>query len=260
MNSVGLIESRGLVALLEATDFILKNSPVKIIGIKTLKNGLLTLAVTGQPEYLKAAVESAVEAGRRVGEIYASSIIENPTEKLLDLFDEIFDKNISNNEKKEFIESDSLQFKNGQAASKPSLNKMSQVEKNVVEGEKKIKETNLKIRPKEKIFSRPEKIEKMQPTEETIKIENPASTTIERLRKEALGQISSYQNENKQQKIIVDSGTEPNKNKIDFDAIAKMNVHKLRHYAREFENFPIKGREISRANRNELVELFNKMK
>lgn len=47
------------------------------------------------------------------------------------------------------------------------------------------------------------------------------------------------------------------KKEIDFDAIGKMNVHKLRHYAREFPDFPIKGREISRANRNELVDLFN---
>ena len=43
---------------------------------------------------------------------------------------------------------------------------------------------------------------------------------------------------------------------VDFDAINKMNVHKLRHYAREFPEFPIRGRAISRANRDELVELF----
>ena len=47
---------------------------------------------------------------------------------------------------------------------------------------------------------------------------------------------------------------------IDFEAISHMNVHKLRHYAREFPNFPIKGREISRANRSELVELFRTIK
>ena len=39
-----------------------------------------------------------------------------------------------------------------------------------------------------------------------------------------------------------------------------MNVHKLRNYARSFPDFPIKGREISRANRIELVEFFNKLK
>ena len=48
-------------------------------------------------------------------------------------------------------------------------------------------------------------------------------------------------------------------NSVDFDAIEKMNVHKLRHYAREFSNFPIKGRAISRASRNELVELFKSL-
>jgi hypothetical protein len=35
-----------------------------------------------------------------------------------------------------------------------------------------------------------------------------------------------------------------------------MNVHQLRRFARDFENFPIKGREISRANRGELLDFF----
>ncbi len=43
---------------------------------------------------------------------------------------------------------------------------------------------------------------------------------------------------------------------VDFDTINKMNVHKLRNHARSFSNFPIKGREISRANRDELIAFF----
>ena len=46
----------------------------------------------------------------------------------------------------------------------------------------------------------------------------------------------------------------------DFELINQMNVHKLRHYARKFPDFPIKGREISRANRDELVEWFKSIK
>ena len=40
-NSIGLIESKGLVALVEAADVILKNSPVKVLGIHKLDNGLV---------------------------------------------------------------------------------------------------------------------------------------------------------------------------------------------------------------------------
>ena len=89
-NSIGLIESKGIVALIEAADVILKNSPVTILGIHKLENGLVSLAVSGNSDYVKAAIESGSEAGRRVGEIYASSVVDNPSKELLDLFSELF--------------------------------------------------------------------------------------------------------------------------------------------------------------------------
>ena len=89
-NSIGLVESKGLVALIEAADVILKNSPVVVLGIHKLENGLVTLAVTGNSDYVKAAIESGTEAGRRVGEIYASSVVDNPGKELLHIFSELF--------------------------------------------------------------------------------------------------------------------------------------------------------------------------
>jgi len=44
------------------------------------------------------------------------------------------------------------------------------------------------------------------------------------------------------------------------ETLEKLNVHELRRLAREFENFPIKGREISRANRQTLLEYFNRIR
>lgn len=89
-NSIGLIESKGLVALVEATDVILKNSPVKVLGIHKLDNGLVSLAISGNSDYVKAAIETGTEAGRRVGEIYASSVIDNPTNEMIKMFSELF--------------------------------------------------------------------------------------------------------------------------------------------------------------------------
>lgn len=62
-NSIGLIESRGIVALVEATDVILKNSPVKVLGIHKLNNGFVSLAVYGESDYVQAAVDAGTEAG-----------------------------------------------------------------------------------------------------------------------------------------------------------------------------------------------------
>lgn len=42
--------------------------------------------------------------------------------------------------------------------------------------------------------------------------------------------------------------------------LRELNVHELRHMARTFENFPIKGRQISKANRDELINYFDKMR
>ncbi len=115
-NSVGLIESKGLVALIEATDVILKNSPVKFLGIHKLENGLVSIAISGNSDYVRAAIDSGTDAGRKVGEIYSSSVIDNPTKELLELFSELFSESLSANiyakgTKKVFVSSKILEMK-----------------------------------------------------------------------------------------------------------------------------------------------------
>jgi len=74
-----------------------------------------------------------------------------------------------------------------------------------------------------------------------------SSSTIDRLKKEALGKTSPVEKTQ-----VTRSG------KINFTMpeLEVMNVHQLRRFARDFESFPIKGREISRANRGELLDFF----
>src|SRR3989339_613824 len=57
------------------------------------------------------------------------------------------------------------------------------------------------------------------------------------------------------EEIVSDGKTVPT-----VEELLELNVHKLRHLARSFENFPIKGRQISRANRDELIEHFNSIR
>lgn len=282
-NSIGLIESKGLVALIEAADVILKNSPVTILGIHKLENGLVTLAVSGDSDYVKAAIESGTEAGRRVGEIYASSVVDNPDKQLIELFIDLFP--VTKDYESVSKETNPINLISEIKNSEVSDSKFSFVEKKLKTESKREKSKPLqvtKITPVHKIKKNKEQTDNKfaskqdglsgESTEEKSKeievnITKPESTnplsTIERLRLEALG----LQNKSKSKKISVNEikkHTEVSnpiesidKKEIDFDAIGKMNVHKLRHYAREFPDFPIKGREISRANRNELVDLFN---
>jgi hypothetical protein len=97
--------------------------------------------------------------------------------------------------------------------------------------------------------------------------ESKPLNTIERLRKEALG-LEKKKKKSKEISVFSTKIIEDVKNEnstiansdADFNLINQMNVHKLRHYARKFPDFPIKGREISRANRDVLVEWFKAIK
>jgi ethanolamine utilization protein EutM len=260
MNSIGLIESRGLVALFEATDFILKNSPVKILGIKNLDNGLLTLGVSGDVEYVKAAIESAIDAGRRVGEIYATSVIENPTIELINLFTEIFGENIFKDKKKAPVEVIPEKVEKVKNISSEPIKKFTRIEKQKPEVKQESISKRLIIKKEKEIVEKKIEKESVKPQEKPAVHEKHSLSTIERLRREALGLISISGKKAKKELVVNESSNTSEDKEIDFDAIEKMNVHKLRHYAREFDNFPIKGREISRANRSELVELFKKIK
>lgn len=280
-NSIGLIESKGLVALVEATDVILKNSPVKVLGIHKLDNGLVSLAISGNSDYVKAAIETGTEAGRRVGEIYASSVIDNPTNEMIKMFSELFSgfdysqNSIVDNEPEKKVISENLTeadiFENFAKKIKPEskrekskplvVTKITTLKKNSIKNEKPSsnKESEKKDNRSNLFFEQKNKIEKPD-----VPLDSSASlSTIERLRQEALG-LKSKSISSKELSVS-DTTTSEIKNdadnivNVDFEAIDGMNVHKLRHYAREFPNFPIKGREISRANRDELVELFKKI-
>ncbi len=286
-HSIGLIESKGIVALIEAADVILKNSPVTILGIHKLDNGLVSLAVSGNSDYVRAAIESGVEAGRRVGEIYASSVVDNPGKELLEIFSEIFPDNEIykpvqdevNNDRIKFVEKipedKTNQFKSDVQHTKTDFkrekSKPLQVSKIApIHKIKKLKEkTDTKSSPKldETIENKIEDDKKVVDEKDLNKETTKPLSTIERLRKEALG-LENKEKKSKEitlpAKKIIDevkneNSTIANSN-ADFELINQMNVHKLRHYARKFPDFPIKGREISRANRDELVEWFKSIK
>lgn len=285
-NSIGLIESKGLVALIEAADVILKNSPVTILGIHKLENGLVTLAVSGNSDYVRAAIESGTEAGRRVGEIYASSVVDNPAKELLAMFGELFPRDEVFSSAPDEIKSLSINSDDKKADEKSNLfasvvkqvktefkrekSKPLQVTKiTPIHKVKKIKgQTDIQNKPKldETIEKKIEEIKKEIIQKDLIPETEKPLSTIERLRIEALGiegkkkkskEIAAAEKKNDEVKNVISSNKS---GVVDFEAIDRMNVHKLRHYAREFPNFPIKGREISRANRDELVEWFKTIK
>ena len=78
-QAIGMIETRGLVALVEATDAMLKSANVKLVGPMTqVGNAMVTVAVTGDVAAVKAATEAGKAAAQSLGEIVSISVIARP--------------------------------------------------------------------------------------------------------------------------------------------------------------------------------------
>ena len=79
-DAIGLLETKGLVALVQATDAMAKAANVQIIKRVQIGGGLVTTIVRGDVGSVRAAVEAGAAAASQVGELVASHIIPRPAE------------------------------------------------------------------------------------------------------------------------------------------------------------------------------------
>ncbi len=82
-EAIGLIETKGLVALVEATDAMAKAANVTIVKKISIGNALMTVIVRGDVGSVRAAVEAGSTAANQVGELVASHVIPRPAEGLV---------------------------------------------------------------------------------------------------------------------------------------------------------------------------------
>ena len=78
MQALGMVETKGLTALLEASDAMLKAANVTILGWDKIGSGMVTGFVTGDVAAVKAAVDAGAEAAGKVGEVIAVHVIPRP--------------------------------------------------------------------------------------------------------------------------------------------------------------------------------------
>ena len=79
-DAIGLIETKGLVGLVEATDAMAKAANVQIVKRVDIGGGLATTVVKGDVGSVRAAVESGANAASQVGELVSSHVIPRPAE------------------------------------------------------------------------------------------------------------------------------------------------------------------------------------
>jgi len=85
-EALGLIETRGLVALIEAADAMVKAANVTIVSWDKVDAGLVTVLVRGDVGSVKAATDAGASAARRVGELVSVHVIPRPGEDLERVF------------------------------------------------------------------------------------------------------------------------------------------------------------------------------
>lgn len=86
MEALGMVETRGLVAAIEAADAMVKAANVTLIGSEKIGSGLVSIMVRGDVGAVKSAVEAGGAAASRLGEVIATHVIPRPhndVEKLL---------------------------------------------------------------------------------------------------------------------------------------------------------------------------------
>ncbi len=79
-KAIGMIETRGLVALVQATDAMLKAANVEFKGWKKIGSGLCTAFIAGDVAAVKAGVDAGAAAARAIGEVVSVHVIARPHE------------------------------------------------------------------------------------------------------------------------------------------------------------------------------------
>ncbi len=223
--ALGLIETKGLIGAIEAADAMVKAANVKLVSKEKITAALVTIKVVGEVAAVKAAVDAGAAAAQRVGQLVAAHVIPRPDDQIECLISDM---------------------------------PLEEQKEEVLPKVKKVKERVEEKSVGDSLFSQVEKEQK----EKTKKAEvgKPVISRIEELKSEALEEAEEVISEeetasDENEPIISDGVTVPPESEL-----LGLNVHKLRHLARTFENFPIKGRQISRANREVLIEFFNQIR
>lgn len=78
MEALGMVETRGLVALIEAADAMAKAADVKLVKIEKIGGGYVTVLCRGDVAAVKAAIEAGSAAAERIGEVVSTHVIPRP--------------------------------------------------------------------------------------------------------------------------------------------------------------------------------------
>ncbi len=77
-DALGMIETRGFTAMVEASDAMVKAAKVELVGYEKIGGGFVTAVVRGDVAAVRAAVDAGTRAAERVGELVSTHVIPRP--------------------------------------------------------------------------------------------------------------------------------------------------------------------------------------
>ncbi|CEP67762.1 Microcompartment protein, bacteria [Moorella glycerini] len=81
-GALGMVETKGLTAAIEAADAMVKAASVSLLGMEKIGSGMVTVFVAGDVGAVKAATEVGAQAAQKVGELIAVHVIPRPHAEL----------------------------------------------------------------------------------------------------------------------------------------------------------------------------------
>lgn len=267
LHALGLIETKGLVGAIEAADAMVKAANVKIVGKEKSSGALITIKIVGDVAAVQSAVDAGSVAAQRVGELVSAHVIPRPHDELSPFIEE---KKSKGTRKSKVIDKKEVVVKKADKKVESKKEELTLVFDEKVQVEKAVEKPT---EPEKEIIKIEEKVEepkeeektpevnaavKEVPKVETPKIETPEEKPqkksdsvkgldhLAKLRAEAKSELESAELEGEKPK------------ELDEEILA-MNVHELRKLARNNPNFPIRGRDISKANRKVLLDYFREL-
>ncbi|MBN1301373.1 MAG: BMC domain-containing protein [Melioribacteraceae bacterium] len=247
--ALGLIETKGLIGAIEAADAMAKAANVRIINKEKSTAALVTIKIEGEVAAVKSAVEAGAAAAQRVGQLLSAHVIPRPHSEI-DFIVEGKERILSPSP------GETGMVKKADKPSKRSAKK-AEVKQAAAEEFKEIVEENSFPEPvkediKEEIFQEEDVIDTATLESGQIPTETPATKShLEILREQAKQELSGESGEESDQEAVT--------NLPELSELEKLNVHELRKLARSLKSFPIKGRDISKANRQTLLDYFKEI-
>ncbi|AVQ47523.1 BMC domain-containing protein [Clostridium botulinum] len=257
MQALGLIETKGLLAAVEAADTMVKSADVSIIEKTYVGGGLVTISVTGDVGAVKASVEAGVAAVKKLDEgfLVSEHVIPRPHEELESIIgpntppedpssnDDT--ENVEDAEDTDAVEKaeDTEKVENTKTVDSVEDTESVEVTKDIVDV-KNVENTK--------------KAETVKAVDNTEPVDVDTKNNIKENQHGLDGDLDKLHKLNLENLNKEDVDNLIRKNGIEKTILilAKLKVVKLRNLAREYKDFGIAGRTISKAGKNLLINKF----